>query len=229
MNRAAAWKSEDQLNSLPLSHDDSLGRNTWERLADCDYTGGVGEIIAWGFSSPQSVFTAWMTSSGHYARIVDPRPIAMGLGRAGTSWTVDFGVIADGGSGSAPAPTSPPPPTASATATAAPTQQPAPPTAAPTSQSSPPTPGATAPSVQGASVALSAGFNFVTYAGQRQLTSSAFDSLEGVELWVYGWDEHAKAWERFFSPGPDYLNTLMSVEPGRAYMIWVSRPAVWEY
>jgi len=69
----------------------------------------------------------------------------------------------------------------------------------------------------------------VTYAGQRRLTESAFDSLKGVELWVYGWNEQAHRWDRFFRPAPDYLNTLVSLEPGRAYMIWVSQPAFWEY
>jgi uncharacterized protein YkwD len=225
LSRAAAWKSEDQLTSPPLSHTDSLGRDPWKRIRDCEYPSGAGEIIALGFSSAQAVFGAWMNSPGHRARILDASYVAMGVGRAGNSWTVDFGLTADTGGGSSPAPILPPAPAASATPTTAGTVQVTPPTPA----SVPPSATPPATTANGTSVALSAGFNLVTYAGQRQLAGSAFDSLEGIELWVYGWNDGTKSWYRFFRPAPDYLNTLISIEPGRAYMIWVSEPAVWEY
>ena len=107
LSRAAAWKSEDPSASPPLSHTDSLGRSPTQRSRDCGYNGGVGENIAWGFPSAEAVFNGWMGSSGHRSNLLSSNYAVIGVGRSGTAWTTDFGLVADGGS--------PPPPTATPT------------------------------------------------------------------------------------------------------------------
>ena len=209
-----------------MSHTDSLGRSPTERGRDCGYNGGVGENIAWGFSSAESVFNAWMGSAGHRGNLLNASYAVIGVGRSGTAWTTDFGLVPDGGSPSPATETAtPPPPTATPT--------PPPPTATPTrpvataTQPSP-TPGGPAPSVDRISIRLAAGFNLVTYAGPSQLLVNAVSNIRG-ELWIYDWDPIEKRWFRFFRSGPDYLNTLIFLEHGRAYMIWVAQSQFWDY
>ena len=225
LSRAAAWKSEDPSASPPLSHTDSLGRSPTQRSRDCGYNGGVGENIAWGFPSAEAVFNGWMGSSGHRSNLLSSNYAVIGVGRSGTAWTTDFGLVADGGS--------PPPPTATPTIPVSTATEP--PSAIPsltppvgTATPPQPTPDVPAPSAIGISIHLAAGFNLVTYAGPSQPVVNAFSDIRG-ELWVYDWDPGQKRWFRFFRSGPEYLNTLVSVEHGRAYMIWVAQSQFWDY
>lgn len=57
---------------------------------------GWGENIAWGYSSAASVMAGWMKSPGHKANILNCsyQEIGIGVDRAGTSWTQDFGIPA---------------------------------------------------------------------------------------------------------------------------------------
>lgn len=80
----------------------------FSRMRAAGYDGTImGENIARGFSTPQSVMTAWMNSPGHRANILEPRYTAVGVGYAtggnGPSWVQDFG-------GGSAAPPPPPPP-----------------------------------------------------------------------------------------------------------------------
>jgi uncharacterized protein YkwD len=63
----------------------------------------AGENIATGYSTPASVVTAWMASTGHCQNILSPvfsqvgtgvrnKPIA-GSGSSGGTWTQDFGLL----------------------------------------------------------------------------------------------------------------------------------------
>ena len=71
----------------------------------------VGENIAWGtlsLATPRAIVSAWMSSPGHRANILDPRfretgvgvsshlPAGLGHGQRGAIYTQDFGVIIRG-------------------------------------------------------------------------------------------------------------------------------------
>ncbi len=52
----------------------------------------LGENIAWGYSTPQSVMAAWMNSSGHRSNILRAEFREIGVGyAAGNIWVEDFG------------------------------------------------------------------------------------------------------------------------------------------
>ncbi len=120
LNATAAWKSEDQATASSFSHTDSLGRGPTARANDCGYPGGIGENIAGGFDSAQTVFDGWMRSPGHKANIENRDYGTVGIGRFGSQWTTTFGL------GGAPAPKpAPPPPPAPAPKVVAPAAPPA--------------------------------------------------------------------------------------------------------
>ena len=139
---AADWMSWD-MGQPPayFSHTDRLGRSPWTRMCEIGYCYNTwkGENIAAGFTTAQTVFTAWQNSPGHNANMLGAHYTAMGISRVYTAgspygwyWTNDFGGVDSNAS--------PPGATASPAPTAAPTT---PPTPAPTP---PPTPAPTAPS-----------------------------------------------------------------------------------
>ena len=101
LSRAAAWKSADPSatgsGGVQFSHTDSLGRDPSTRARNCGYPGWAAENIAWGFSSAQSVFNAWMGSPGHRAAILGNYSV-VGVGRVGSAWTAAFGTVDDSGS-----------------------------------------------------------------------------------------------------------------------------------
>ncbi len=141
LNAASAWKSEDQATASSFSHTDSLRRDPTARANDCGYAGGVGENIAGGFSSAQSVFDGWMRSSGHKANIENATYGTIGIGKFDGQWTTAFGL------GGAPAP-KPAPQAASA-------PKPAPqPASAPKPVAAPAPAPAPAPAVSAASAAV---------------------------------------------------------------------------
>ena len=79
-----------------FSHTSLDGRSPWQRMEAQGYTAGSGENIAAGYSTPASVMTAWMNSSGHRANILNcsSKAIGVGIGKGGsygTYWTQDFG------------------------------------------------------------------------------------------------------------------------------------------
>lgn len=98
LNRAAAWHAADMLTKGYFAHTEPSGRTFSQRLTDCEYpTGGYrAENIATGFASAQAVFDSWRNSPGHNANMLNPSVRAIGIGKAGTYWTTDFGSIVDG-------------------------------------------------------------------------------------------------------------------------------------
>jgi uncharacterized protein YkwD len=102
LQTAARWMSNDMAahSNVPADHVDSLERSVGVRVSD---EGGypyihLGEVIAGGFSSPETVVNAWMNSPGHKARLLDPDYEHIGVGYAfdtGTDhwhyWTADLG------------------------------------------------------------------------------------------------------------------------------------------
>lgn len=69
------------------------GRRTpAERCKAEGYDAGVGENIAFGYPSPESVHLGWYNSSGHHRNMVHDRYYQIGVGRSGTYWTQNFGM-----------------------------------------------------------------------------------------------------------------------------------------
>jgi len=115
---SAQWKSLHMSGYGYMQHDDPappVARTVSDRLAACGYPIGLvgwGENIAYGYSTPTAVMTAWLNSPGHRANIENASYRAIGVGVARSSsglyyWTQDFGTLLDSGS-------APPPPTTSA-------------------------------------------------------------------------------------------------------------------
>ena len=53
---------------------------------------GVGENIAFGYPSAESVHLGWYNSSGHHRNMVLGSYYQIGVGRSGTYWTQNFGM-----------------------------------------------------------------------------------------------------------------------------------------
>ena len=71
--------------------------NTWTRIGKY-YAGAMGENIAAGYATPQSVMNGWMNSTGHRNNILSTKNWEIGVGYAAVSgsdytryWTQDFG------------------------------------------------------------------------------------------------------------------------------------------
>jgi uncharacterized protein YkwD len=133
MQASSDWMSADMGQKAYFSHTDSGGRSPWTRMCSFGYCYNtwMGENIAAGFSTAQSVFTAWQNSLGsNYT--------AMGISRVYTAgspygwyWTNDFGGVNSNSS---------PPSDNTATPTASPSRTPSPSpsrTASPTRSPSP--------------------------------------------------------------------------------------------
>jgi uncharacterized protein YkwD len=137
LTASAVWKARHMANYGYFSHDDPappVARSAADRVATCGYSASWGENIAEGFTSAQSVVSAWLNSAGHKANIENASFVATGIGVAAAGngvvyWVQDFGTVADGGS----------PPTTTTTPTTTPTT-----TTVPTTTTTPAT--TTAPS-----------------------------------------------------------------------------------
>jgi uncharacterized protein YkwD len=105
LDEAARYHSADMGQDNYFSHDsyDRSGGNlvfvcdTWTRIGKY-YTGAMGENIAAGQGSPQSVMNDWMNSPGHRNNILSTNNWEIGVGYASVSgsdytryWTQDFG------------------------------------------------------------------------------------------------------------------------------------------
>lgn len=114
LSRAAAWMSEDMAARHYFSHTDSLGRSPFQRVRDCGYaSSGAGENLAIA-GSASTAFNLWLNSTmGHRENMLNSMWVVIGVGRAGSYWTVDFGNVDDSGQPW----DSPPPPTPTATPT----------------------------------------------------------------------------------------------------------------
>ena len=123
IDEAAVWMSTDMGVKGYFSHIDSLGRTPWDRMCHYGYcySTAKGENIAAGFTTAQSVFTAWQNSPGHNNNMLGTNFRVMGIARVhvpgspyGYYWTNDFG-------GYIAPPVNPPAPTATPAPTAPPT------------------------------------------------------------------------------------------------------------
>lgn len=87
-----------------FSHNSQDGRTPWDRIraAGYGYNTWLGENIAAGYTSAETVFEAWRNSPGHNANMLNGNFNAIGIGLVhvqgsyyGWYWTTDFGGISD--------------------------------------------------------------------------------------------------------------------------------------
>jgi uncharacterized protein YkwD len=113
LNRAASWMAIDLATHASFSHTDSLGRDPFTRMTQCDAPpGNQAENIAGGYDTAASVFAGWKNSPGHDANMRGAYNY-IGIARAccgsyGWYWVTTFsttGTPLGGGGGGLPAPT----------------------------------------------------------------------------------------------------------------------------
>ncbi|MCS6928895.1 MAG: CAP domain-containing protein [Saprospiraceae bacterium] len=87
LNAAAQVHAEDMQRRNYFKHTTPEGRTPAHRVSQAGYSWAqVGENIAWGQPTPESVVESWRNSSGHCANMMNPAFLHMGIGRAGTYW-----------------------------------------------------------------------------------------------------------------------------------------------
>jgi uncharacterized protein YkwD len=99
LDSAAFGHSRDMADHNYFSHDSQDGRTMPNRIDATGYTWStIGENIAAGYSSVQSVIDGWMASEGHCANLMNPRFTEFGMACARNDastyrlyWTQDFG------------------------------------------------------------------------------------------------------------------------------------------
>jgi uncharacterized protein YkwD len=97
LRRAARAHSQDMADRNYFSHTSQDGRSPWDRAGAAGYDRAIGENIAKGQRTPESVMSAWMNSAGHRRNILncDARAIGVGLAYDGGTpvWTQLFGAV----------------------------------------------------------------------------------------------------------------------------------------
>ncbi len=114
LSNAALGHSQDMAINNFVSHTGSNSSSPWDRMRAAGYTYNtwLGENIAAGYGSAQSVFDAWRNSPEHNANMLDVNYRAIGVGRYynaasnyGWYWTTDFGGVSEAPYVTIPAPT----------------------------------------------------------------------------------------------------------------------------
>jgi uncharacterized protein YkwD len=97
LRRAARGHSRDMAERNFFSHTSPDGRSPWDRAGAAGYDRAIGENIAKGQRTPESVMSAWMNSEGHRRNILncDARATGVGLAYDGGDpvWTQLFGAV----------------------------------------------------------------------------------------------------------------------------------------
>lgn len=94
LERSAQPYAEDMSKYRYMSHVSRTGESFDARIWGTGYDGKrIGENLGEGFSSPTSVFTAWMNSPSHRANILNCKFTQLGVGfaAAGGYWVQHFG------------------------------------------------------------------------------------------------------------------------------------------
>ncbi len=104
LQKAAEAHSQEMIDKDYFSHNSYNGQSFSARIKSFGYNyRTVGENIAWGTGSrgtPDSIFNAWMNSSGHRANILNANFKEVGIGAVtgtyksysnATMWTADLG------------------------------------------------------------------------------------------------------------------------------------------
>lgn len=75
-----------------------------------------------------------------------------------------------------------------------------------------------------AQVPLSAGWNLVSVGGGSMPLEKALGANGDALDSVYTWDAETETWGRYIAGGPAYLNSIDSLESGRAYWVFAKEP-----
>lgn len=100
LTEVAEWMAQDMAANNYMAHEDSLGRDPFQRMDDLgyDYNTWKGENVAAGPDDPETTLNLWINSPGHNANLLRPEFTVMGLARAysantthGWYWAQEFG------------------------------------------------------------------------------------------------------------------------------------------
>jgi uncharacterized protein YkwD len=100
LQRAAQWMSEDMAAKNYVSHQDSKGRDPFERMADFgyDFNTGKAENVAAGQQTAAEVLQSWQRSKTHDRNMLNPHFTVIGIGffygkasKYGWYWATSFG------------------------------------------------------------------------------------------------------------------------------------------
>ncbi|MEU6217506.1 CAP domain-containing protein [Streptomyces sp. NPDC047022] len=94
LTKVAQAHSADMAEHQNMSHTGSDGSSPGDRITAAGYNwSSYGENVAYGYSTPEQVMAAWMSSPGHKANILNCgfKEIGVGLAQPGSYWTQDFG------------------------------------------------------------------------------------------------------------------------------------------
>lgn len=100
LEKTAQWMSEDMAGRGRVGHEDSLGRDPFQRLAAFGYTNNTykAENVAAGHATAEEVFRSWRESPTHNANMLGPHFKFIGIGfayqrrsRFGWYWATVFG------------------------------------------------------------------------------------------------------------------------------------------
>ncbi|WP_406337529.1 CAP domain-containing protein [Streptomyces sp. NBC_00649] len=94
LTKAAQDHSKDMASHRNMSHTGSDGSSPADRITRAGYSwSSYGENVAYGYSTPEKVMAAWMSSPGHKRNILDCsfKEIGIGLAQPDGYWTQDFG------------------------------------------------------------------------------------------------------------------------------------------
>ena len=94
LNNAATAHSEDMSSNDYFDHTGLNGSKPWDRAKAAGYGSSfIGENIAQGYGSADSVMDGWMNSPGHRANILNCgyNHLGVGLSNQGNYWTQLFG------------------------------------------------------------------------------------------------------------------------------------------
>ena len=102
LEQAALGHAKDMVARNYFDHNEPNGRTPEMRIeatgylrapCDCTWISAVGENIATGYVTAQSVMEAWMASPEHRANILRPHYREIGVGIVGTMWVQEFGAV----------------------------------------------------------------------------------------------------------------------------------------
>lgn len=90
LQAAAQWMAED-LVGRQLSHEDSLGRDLTQRLADFGYPPNTWRVenIGSGQSNATEMFEGWKNSPAHNETMLNPFISQAGIGNSSIYWVFD--------------------------------------------------------------------------------------------------------------------------------------------
>jgi uncharacterized protein YkwD len=92
LSLSANRHAKDMNETKFFSHTGSDGSNFSQRAKLSNYKGfSMGENIALGYPTPESVISGWIKSEGHCNNMMNPSSNEMGVAKVGNYWVQVFG------------------------------------------------------------------------------------------------------------------------------------------